>query len=476
MRFRIASVVLMVALLVGSSSSAVKVTGKPDAKCVSILPFGFGRTVQLCLPSIVRASSEHIPLSHTSAKSLFGTSTFLPLVTHSQMLVSEVGLTPFPTAPACPSHNNHQFHTLWDGSRGCHFDHEHGQNPFTAQVATTFPGLNLSTLLGGVGVGHTNPSSPLENTNKHGGMKWQVLVNHPHGCEGFEGSPIGVNASAIQYHAFGNYAVEFDARVHSALALLRQCVTDNPNDYGYLYVVQHVDYGQRVVPYQGSIMPYQDTPNPAYAANLGPYFTTDCVGAGTGCRQSRTDVLRHNYNANSIWTSDPANLVGTGSSLFELLFRVRDTYQLLNSADQIYPFTFDWLCSNDGGTTYSQIVGCRYNNSTTRVHEINGTIPAAWDNLAGFDFDDRLGRITATGFVTRFGDLAPTCTAAGANCFPIMMVRAFVGYYGSHLIPNKDMQFSIEAQPERDIYFCGGRLCLEGTAGATASGWIGPNN
>jgi len=160
------------------------------------------------------------------------------------------------------------------------------------------------------------------------------------------------------------------------------------------------------------------------------------------------------------------------------LFRARDTYQVLDRGDLEYPFTFAWLCSTDGGLTYSPVPGCRYNNSTTRIHEINGTLPAEWDNLAGFDIDPRVGRITAEGFVTRFGELNPACTAAqaGPDCFPIKLVQAFVGYYGSHLIVDKATQFSRDAQPERDIYFCGVQVCAEGDPGAVPSGWIGPNN
>jgi hypothetical protein len=159
---------------------------------------------------------------------------------------------PFPDAPLCPdtgeAHDHSQFHTLWDDKRGCHYDHEHGQNPFTPEVAAAFPGFDLKALLGGVGLGHTNPSGPMENTHKHGGFKWQVLLT-TRMAAGHEGSPIGVDASVIQYHAFGDYSVEFRSRVLAG-RLLRQCLTDNPTDYGYIYLVQHVDYGQRVSGYQ----------------------------------------------------------------------------------------------------------------------------------------------------------------------------------------------------------------------------------
>jgi hypothetical protein len=390
---------------------------------------------------------------------------------------------PYPDAPLCPDsgehhHDHNLFHTLWDSVRGCHYDHEHGQDPFTSEVAATFPGFNLRALIGSVGLGHTNLSGPAENTQKHGGFKWNVLLAHPQGCEGHEGSPIGVSASAIQYHNFGDYAVEFDAVVHSALGLLRQCVTSDPADYGYIYVVQHVDYGQRVAPYQGNVLAYPNSPVPAYPSGLGPYVTVDCIGGIPPCDKyaTREELVARNANAASTWTSEPRNLVNSGSSLFEILFRVRDNYQVLDWRDQTYPYTFLWLCSNDGGLTYAAIAGCRYNNSTPAIHEVNGTIPAAWDNMDGFDTDSRVGRITGEGFVTRFGALNPSCTAPGPDCHPIKMVQAFVGYYGSFLLPTKEGQFGPQGLPERDIYFCGGQVCAESDSGAVSSGWIGQNN
>ena len=85
---------------------------------------------------------------------------------------------PFPDAPLCPNaiadHDYSVFHTLWDSAQGCHHDHEHGTYPFTDEVAEAFPGFDLRALIGGVGVGHTNPSSPTENILKHGGLKWDV--------------------------------------------------------------------------------------------------------------------------------------------------------------------------------------------------------------------------------------------------------------------------------------------------------------
>lgn len=430
-----------------------------------------------------------VPSATVTAVPLTLTPTALPQPT----VTTGAAIAPFKTAPLCPDHLDlhdvTKFHTLWDSARGCHYDHEHGRDPFTAEVAAAFPGFDLLALNCGVQVGHCNPSSPIENSvigGKHGGMKYDVNLATFQGCAGFEGATIGVNAAVMQYHNFGDYSVELNGRIHSASGLLRQCKAGAPNDYGYVYTVGWQDYGQRTVPYQGDIMPYPDNPAP-YDPPRGPYVSFDCFGQKAAdtppergvCRPSLQYVLDRNANANSIWTSKPT---GTGPrpqpfKVFQLLFRIRDTYQLVDWADQVYPFTFGWLCSNDGGATYAAKVGCRYNNSTSHVHEIAGEIPAAWDGQP-WDTDSRVGRVTGEGYVGRYGDWVPAgaCVQPGATCFPIKLVSAFVGKYGSQLIDGKFQQFSVEGQPERDIYFCGAVVCAETASGAQASGWVGPNN
>jgi hypothetical protein len=410
--------------------------------------------------------------------------TKLPPIQQPLQAAEQVGIAPDPDAPLCPdsgdAHDHSLFHTVWENTRGCHYDHEHGQNPFTPEVAETFPGFDLRMLIGGVGVGHTNPSSPMENTHKHGGFKWDVTLSHAVGCAAGESEPTGVDAMVIQYHAFGDYSIEFESRTHSAVGLLRQCQPGNPTDFGYMFVNQLQDYGQRVAPYQGGVLPYPDTPNPAYEGARAPYFTVTCFGTTPFCNKfpSVESFLSRPNNASSTWTSDPAKLTDSGSHLFALLFRVRDNYQILDDSDQTYPFTFAWLCSEDGGTSFRPQPGCPYNNTTTRVHEVMGEIPVEWDNLAGFDTDSRVGRITADGYVTRFGDLNLSCTVPGTDCHPIKLVQAFTGRYASRfaLVPGEKASFSAGNLPERDIYFCNGVVCAEGGPGAVSSGWIGPTN
>lgn len=388
-----------------------------------------------------------------------------------------------PDVPLCPTHDPTKWHGLWDRERGCHYDHEHGTTPFTAEVAAAFPGFNLIELLGGVGIGHTNPSSPMENTHKHGGFKWQVDLAAPQGCNtGFEDGTVAVNAYAIQFHAFGRQDIEHEARNHSSTALLKFCKPDNPSDVGYMYVVQLQEFGERALPYQGLTLQYPDNFSPQWYAAFGPYFTTECFGSDftadipevgpklIDCRPTFDD----NSNNLTIWTSKKTGNGPRpeGSRLFNMLFRGRDNYQRLDVTDLVHPFTWMFVC---GGANYNP-TGCKYNSSTMTIHEVAGDIPAAWDGLAGFDTDPRPGRITAQGFVTRFGDLNPACTVAGGDCYPIKLVSAFVGRYSSEVSVEKVSNPTPADTPERDIYFCAGVQCRETDPGAIPSGWIGSEN
>lgn len=400
-------------------------------------------------------------------------------------------IAPYPSAPLCPDvdalHNYSVFHTLWDSARGCHYDHEHGQNPFTPDVQAIFPEVDLMELLCGQQVGHCSPSSPAENVSKHGGFKWDVVLSIP--CEIFESAKWCVTAAVVEYHAFGDSRLEMEARIHSVLALLKVCNPADLSDCGYMFLDQHVDYGQRVSQYQGALMPYtvaagcvlpacQANPEPAYTVGFGPYNTIDRYGDCIGCRPSLAFVLSRNANANGIWTSKstgPNAAAPLGSRLLAILFRIRDMYQLKADTDQTYPFTFGFVCSADGGSTYSP-AGCHYNNATGKVHELAGVIPAAWDNLPGFDTDPRAGRITAQGYVTHFGELNPACSQPGVDCHPIKLVQAFVGRFGAALPGHKISNPNPTSNPSRNTWFCGEAVCSEGAPGAIPSGWIGAAN
>lgn len=421
----------------------------------------------------------------TPTETLTATITLTPTETTTPSS-TPIQTSPYPNAPLCPdsgvNHDHDVFHALWDGVRGCHYDHEHGENPFIPETAVTFPGFDLYSLLGNVQIGHTNPSSPMENTHKHGGFKWDVVLSPTHGCiGGFDEATYCVKSAVLQYHNFGDYSMEMEARIHSSVALLKVCDPSLPEDCGYIFTIQHSEFGQRITPYQGTVIPYPDNPVPAYGSQFGQYFSIGCVDdilpTVVQCRPSISFVVSRKVSVNSIWTSKPKMSQPNqprppGSTIFKLLFRVRDLYQIFDWNDFTYPFTFRYLC---GDTTYNP-VGCRYVNATSKVHEIEGTIPASWDNLSGFDTNPTVGRITAEGFTDRFGTLDLGCTAVGENCFPIKMVDMFVGFYGDYLTPEKVDSTSPVTNPSRNIWFCNGVVCSETSTGSVPSGWIGAEN
>lgn len=461
--------------------------------------------------SKVTPTNTAIPLSPTATLLPTGTAsaTLTPLVSPtstntavtlvpSATMTPGAVITPYPSAPLCPdsgvAHDNSKFHMLWDSTRGCHYDHEHGQNPFVPEIAAAFPGFDLFALLGGVGVGHTNPSSPMENTHKHGGFKWQVSANAPQGCAvGFENGTVAIDAYAIEDHNFGRQDMEFETSKHSSVAMLRQCKPGNPSDKGYVYTIQLQEYGERSLTYQGVPLSYPDNFQPEWEPAFGQYFTTECVGPDLTINGEFIDCRPTNgtYNNLSVWTSKitGSGLRPPGSKLFTLLFRSRDVPQRLDSSDLTYPFTWRFICGN---LTYSP-VDCRHNNSTSTIHEIAGVIPAAWDNLAGFDSDPRVGRVTADGFTTRYGGIGVAqeqCTVPSVDqtpgngslenltddCYPFKLVSAFVGKYSSEISVIKVSNPSPLDTPERDIYFCSGIPCLETDLNAVPSGWIGSEN
>jgi hypothetical protein len=472
-----------------------KVTSSPMAVALKVTPT---RTPSLTpippSPTLAIPAATDTPLSPTNTAQTpeTPTATETPIATHTPTPVAATATptaaalyTPWPGAPLCLDvgefHDNSRFHTLWDDVRGCHYDHEHGQDPFTPEVAVVFPGIQ--DFLGGVQIGHTNPSSPLENTAKHGGFKWHVQLTLPQPCVPFEAATTGASAAVVQYHSFGDEGIELEARTHSAVIFVRQCKADNPSDVGYVYATTLQDYGQRIVPYQGTVVGYPNQPVPAYNSSPGPYLSTDCVDPEPTpvpqCRPSLAYVLGHNppLGVNSRWTSKHTyGGAVVGTPIFQLLFRLRDGYRLFDWRDQEWPFTFLWLCTSDGGATYDP-VGCRYNNSTTQVQEIQGTIPAEWDNLVGFDTNSTVGRVTGNGYTTSAGALTLSCSVPGMNCYPIHLVNAFVGQWGAVLVytTGKDANI-VSVTPERDIFFCGGNMCAEDDPGAVPSGWIGPNN
>ena len=452
----------------------------------------------------------------TPAHAHTGTATDTPAPTGTQAVPGTPDTNPdlviaYPDAPACADNNgdghadvtenqyfgeipdNELWHSLWNSAGGCHYDHEHGDNAFIPEVAAAFPEFDLMALLGGKQIGHTNPSSSIENlhhSGKHGGFEIDVKLSIPGACaEPFEGGEFCITKAVIGFHLFGDASRELIAKTHSAWALFEACRRDNPSVCGQVFVNQLQQYGQMISPYQGFLIPFENNFSPAWQTARGPYWSIGCVfdaplpgHFGTiDCRDNLTVA----YGAPSPSTVS-SKVTGTGarpltSKLLGVLVRTRDNYQLFDTRDLVEPFTFLYLCSADGGFTYLQ-TRCPYVNATSNAHELAGRIPTEWDG-ATFDTDSRPGRVSGTFWVTAYGDLAPTCTtarpASGSDlgCYPIQLSGMMVGFYSDQLIGSKSNQFTPLELPSRNICFDSAGVVVScDEAGAVPSGWIGENN
>lgn len=365
--------------------------------------------------------------------------------------------TPTPDAPECPTHNPYAWHGLWNAAQGCHYDHEHGADP-TAFVSP----FDIPSYLGGTWIASAYPTSPAEPTVKHGGFKWTVVDANPNGCTaGFEGAANCVKSAAVQIHAFGNLAVELLGRVHSVMVFEQVCVPGGA--CGWLFAVAHVDYGQRVAPYQGTVIPFPDNPQPSYPGGFGPYWSADCTGPWPGCRGVTLGQWRAlGYSASSVVSNKPTGggVRPAEPILVRLLWRVRDNYQTYDSASG----DFRYLC---GDAVYDP-AGCKYNNSTGRVHELGGEVPAAWDGDE-YDSDPRVGFVSRTGML---------------DGLPYQLLGVPVGKFGSVIVAGKPSNPNAQTNPERDVCFSvadakrgvvGGQV-VNCDVGGVPSGWIGANN
>src|SRR4029453_5027771 len=98
---------------------------------------------------------------------------FLGGVTNLRGQTEPPRFEPYESAPACTTHNNRAFHTLWNPFEGCHYDPHHGDNPH--ELDDLF-GTSLFTLMGGE-ISHpwqTFSDAGVENTLKHAGYFWHV--------------------------------------------------------------------------------------------------------------------------------------------------------------------------------------------------------------------------------------------------------------------------------------------------------------
>lgn len=149
---------------------------------------------------------------------------FIPYQIAGASVQTAALIQPYLGAPACPTHNDRQFHKLWDYGRGCHYDHEHGDNPHTAD---SIFGTNYYTIAGGE---ISYPwQTPNENSSKHNSYKWIVRTNLPCVNDAYITSPGCITDFRAQVHAdMFNMVSDY----HSFAVEMRLCLIADPSNCG----------------------------------------------------------------------------------------------------------------------------------------------------------------------------------------------------------------------------------------------------
>ena len=129
----IAAVLLFAALLI-DLTALEPVQAQPAADCIEQDIRHNGQTVTL------HSDGCHAQPDPTATQT--PTATITATVTPTQTAQIE----PYPDAPACASHDDRAYHSLWDAERGCHYDHQHGDDPHELDYKL---GTDIYGLMGG---------------------------------------------------------------------------------------------------------------------------------------------------------------------------------------------------------------------------------------------------------------------------------------------------------------------------------------
>lgn len=328
---------------------------------------------------------------------------------------------PYPNAPQCAENPpTDVFHTIWNETLGCHYDHAHGEPepPYVNEIWGDWTQYTEGQEIGYVW------QTPGENTLKHPGYNWGGFDYRDRQCGQFLPGTGGISAWRIQAHGMGNIT-GVTARIHSFFGMAQLCDPATDEAGGTIIVGGHQDFGWVHTPYKERLIPtelYEKAPSRTYGLDAPPYV---------GMASNRFDF--------ETWNSGVRRISETAVNehkLFRFGFRILDPRHFY-----------------DGDFNLIEIPG--NDSSRHSFYQLEITIPA---ELAGPD-----GRVNFTGFVDVEGNIDTSCTEASEDCAPLVIEDAVPGFYSVNA--NRNYGLPLRSGYESDILFDG-----------QPSGWIGPMN
>jgi len=329
---------------------------------------------------------------------------------------------PYANAPLCAEHDPNAYHSLWNSALGCHYDHEHGDNPHEVDDVL---GTQIYDDMGGE---ISYPwSTPHENEHpKHEQYKW--FVGHNLGCNSANTGGCITDYRALA-HMDGHNVV---SNYHSYVIEARVCREANPNDCGIMriggwqftgdiFIDDDLVYDRD----ERALAPLAPRPVFLYFDNVGDeQFSAWYPVSPMGWARVATefgDLWGHFAHVNSP-VSDPANL-------------------------EFVPHCFDQA-------TGAPNPGCVNNNTRRKPTIIGLNIAPAQLRMMGLPTDST--HATFEGYVDRYGNVVTGCTSVSLDCVPLKVDNVPVvftdgGYQFNG--PYKDYDIYFNGQPSGWVRF-----------------------
>ncbi|MCA9944724.1 MAG: hypothetical protein KC449_14640 [Anaerolineales bacterium] len=379
-------------------------------------------------------------------------------------------IQPFAGAPACEeigvAHDNRAWHGIWNYDFGCHWDHEHKQNP---HLVDAIFGTEYYALAGGelsypwqtyAGAGEAFEAyvegTALENSGKHQGYAWHQFTNGLEICdqslllgsqcfdsfrvqthqiggelgaltrfhsvytEGIACSPEG--AAKMQFNN-GAYGRTIGGQFYP---LTRDNINRFPAEFagcGFGSGGGWLDFGRLNWPERGVLQPLP-TDNPQFAnfAQFGPPEAAPYRIHPLNSPNS-LDSWQSEGNVFNCLSSDPGCnqriMVGYGLHILQ-----GESVGMTNPSNASAPANLrdtHYWCVDPA----TQLFNC---NPQTNPGGNDNTAQAlfrAWiavpSDLDGSQYDEdgaRNGSFTFHGYTNRYGDVVDGCTAPGLDCVP----------------------------------------------------------
>jgi hypothetical protein len=367
---------------------------------------------------------------------------------------------------------------LWDATRGCHYDHTHGDDP---SLADKYFGP-LGAYWNGTTISYPFNSGPSENTLKHAGYKISVRMPGYHdwkACGLYDNTDITgdhsdncIVASRIEYHAVGGL-MDLVGRYHSYWLEVYVCKGQpspfpppNSPNCGIMRTGGLLDFAQLQAPHYNARVV---RPGGTLDFGNGIVMTYNADGAGLPSNSGEPYVFSYPNTAQYInqFRNSPHSVAGTSaggsyqitidqwsSNDFDcdprppgdpchnqythVLYQVGDAFNLVNpqNLNDIY-----WIC-------YGQ-PNCEYDGSMIGMNETQVRVLQSWQPSGN-------GFVTVNGWSDKWGNPTSGCTKISTDCVPFILENMPVG-----VAATKSNRACLCDVWEYDVYFNG-----------KPSGWI----